>query len=104
MARTLQAALVIGCQTDVLFPVWQQKEIADTLRSVGNTHVTYYELDALFGHDTFMIDVNSIGPAVKGHLEHGVGMTGAKGAGVDPHGYLSSQSVTTFPDNCVYEI
>eukprot|EP00935_MAST-01C_sp_MAST-1C-sp1_P000438 g438.t1 len=62
-------ALVIGVQTDVLFPCWQQKEIADTLKKVGNKHVTYYELDAIFGHDTFLLDVNAIGSAVKGHIE-----------------------------------
>jgi homoserine acetyltransferase len=27
---------VIGVQTDVLFPCWQQKEIADSLKRVGN--------------------------------------------------------------------
>jgi hypothetical protein len=31
--------------------------------------VTYYELDALYGHDTFLLDVNAIGSAVKGHIE-----------------------------------
>ena len=39
-------------------------------RESGNDHVTYYELDALYGHDTFLIDVNTVGAAVKGHLEH----------------------------------
>ncbi len=29
----------------------------------------YYELDALFGHDTFLLDVAGVGAAVKGHLE-----------------------------------
>merc|ERR1719171_515937 len=62
-------SLVIGVQTDVLFPCWQQKEIADTLKDLGNPHVSYYELDALFGHDTFLLDVKTISAAVKGHLE-----------------------------------
>ncbi|ORX52023.1 homoserine O-acetyltransferase, partial [Hesseltinella vesiculosa] len=42
--------LVLGIQTDLLFPVWQQKEIAECLRAAGNKKVTYYELDAMFGH------------------------------------------------------
>uniref|UniRef100_A0A7S0DFA2 AB hydrolase-1 domain-containing protein n=1 Tax=Amorphochlora amoebiformis TaxID=1561963 RepID=A0A7S0DFA2_9EUKA len=63
-------ALVIGVQTDVLFPSWQQKEVADLLRDAGNTHVSYYELDSFYGHDTFLLDTISIGGAVKGHLEH----------------------------------
>ncbi|KAG1333008.1 hypothetical protein G6F62_006975 [Rhizopus arrhizus] len=62
-------ALVLGVQSDILFPVWQQKEIAECLRASGNKHVTYYELDAMFGHDTFLIDRVSVGGAIKGHLE-----------------------------------
>jgi hypothetical protein len=62
-------ALVIGVQTDVLFPVWQQKQIADSLRAAGNKSVVYYELDSIFGHDAFLLEQHSIGPAVKGHLE-----------------------------------
>lgn len=61
--------LVLGAQSDILFPVWQQKEIAECLRAGGNKHVTYYELDAMFGHDTFLIDRVSVGGAIKGHLE-----------------------------------
>ncbi len=30
------AALVMGAQSDILFPCWQQKQIADLLRRVGN--------------------------------------------------------------------
>jgi len=62
-------ALVIGVQHDVLFPVWQQKQIADVLRATGSKVVTYYELDSIYGHDAFLLDAVSIGPAVKGHLE-----------------------------------
>eukprot|EP00466_Bigelowiella_natans_P018516 jgi/Bigna1/80995/fgenesh1_pg.76_\ len=62
-------ALIIGVQTDVLFPSWQQKQVADLLRAAGNKSVTYYELDSLYGHDTFLLDKVSIGGAVKGHLE-----------------------------------
>eukprot|EP00922_Rhytidocystis_sp_ex-Travisia-forbesii_P039496 GHVS01058723.1.p1 GENE.GHVS01058723.1~~GHVS01058723.1.p1 ORF type:complete len:663 (+),score=167.68 GHVS01058723.1:51-2039(+) len=75
--------LIMGAQSDRLFPIWQQKQIADMLRAVGNNCVTYYELDALYGHDTFLLDVVNVGAAVKGHLEQrkkwcggGVGMLG----------------------------
>jgi hypothetical protein len=69
LANAMQPALVIGVQHDVLFPVWQQKEIADSLKAAGNRNVVYYELDTVFGHDSFLLDAVSIGPAVKGHLE-----------------------------------
>lgn len=62
-------ALVIGAQSDILFPIWQQKEISDCLKLAGNKSVAYYELDALYGHDTFLIDRVNVGSAVKGHLE-----------------------------------
>ncbi|KAJ2451004.1 homoserine O-acetyltransferase [Coemansia sp. RSA 2336] len=65
-----QPALVLGVQSDILFPVKQQKEIADILRRAGNSKVTYYELDAMYGHDTFLIDVVNVGAAIKGHLEN----------------------------------
>ncbi|CAG8445375.1 10312_t:CDS:10 [Ambispora leptoticha] len=64
-------ALVLGVQSDILFPYWQQKEVAECLRMGGNKNVTYYELDSMYGHDTFLIDLTNIGSAVKGHLELG---------------------------------
>ncbi|KAG0164245.1 hypothetical protein DFQ28_010650 [Apophysomyces sp. BC1034] len=70
MKRITMPTLVLGIQTDLLFPVWQQKEIAECLRSAGNNSVTYYELDAMYGHDTFLIDRTSVGGAIKGHLEY----------------------------------
>lgn len=69
LAQAMHPALVIGVQHDVLFPVWQQKEIADSLKAAGNRSVVYYELDTVYGHDSFLLDAVSIGPAVKGHLE-----------------------------------
>ncbi|KAF9114143.1 hypothetical protein BGX27_011571 [Mortierella sp. AM989] len=61
--------LVLGIQSDILFPVWQQKEVADCLRSTGNKNVTYYELDSMYGHDAFLLEIINVGSAVKGHLE-----------------------------------
>ncbi|KAJ1732243.1 homoserine O-acetyltransferase [Coemansia biformis] len=65
-----QPTLVLGVQSDILFPVKQQREIAEILRRAGNERVTYYELDAMYGHDTFLIDVVNVGAAIKGHLEN----------------------------------
>ncbi|PVU94190.1 hypothetical protein BB561_002737 [Smittium simulii] len=63
-------ALIIGVQTDILFPSSQQKEMAKILKLSGNKSVTYYELDSLYGHDTFLIDLVNVGAAIKGHLDH----------------------------------
>ncbi|KAG0340300.1 hypothetical protein BG000_000237 [Podila horticola] len=62
-------ALILGIQSDILFPVWQQKEVADCLREMGNKNVTYYELDSMYGHDAFLLEIVNVGSAVKGHLE-----------------------------------
>lgn len=62
-------ALILGVQSDILFPVWQQAEIATHLRRGGNQHVAYFELDSVFGHDTFLLDKVAMAGAIKGHLE-----------------------------------
>ena len=56
--------LVMGVASDILFPAWQQREIAETLRATGNERVTHFELGeeiSLFGHDTFLLDLKHIG-------------------------------------------
>jgi homoserine O-acetyltransferase len=56
--------LVLGVASDILFPSWQQKEIAETLRRAGNDQVTHVELGedrSLFGHDTFLLDLEGVG-------------------------------------------
>ena len=46
--------LVLGVQSDILFPVEQQREVADALRVAGNQRVSYYEVGGVWGHDTFL--------------------------------------------------
>ncbi|BDD61278.1 hypothetical protein MPDQ_000382 [Monascus purpureus] len=63
--------LVLGVASDSLFPAWQQREIAETLRAVGNKTVEHIELGedvSLFGHDTFLLDLKNIGGAVEKFL------------------------------------
>jgi homoserine O-acetyltransferase len=60
--------LVIGVTSDILFPVRQQRELAESLRKTGS-EVTYLEIDAPYGHDTFLIERETVGNAVKAHLE-----------------------------------
>jgi homoserine acetyltransferase len=67
--------LVIGVESDILFPVWQQREIVRVLRNAGSGDsnlVTYKELGhdiSLFGHDTFLLDIENVGGPIKGFLE-----------------------------------
>ncbi|KAI4166317.1 MAG: hypothetical protein LQ342_000207 [Letrouitia transgressa] len=63
--------LVMGVASDNLFPAWQQREIAETLRAGGNRSVTHVELGedtSLFGHDTFLLDLKHIGGNIRTFL------------------------------------
>lgn len=63
--------LVMGVASDILFPAWQQREIAQALRQGGNREVTHVELGedkSLFGHDTFLLDLEHIGGSLKKFL------------------------------------
>ncbi|MCJ1468778.1 hypothetical protein MMC07_007408 [Pseudocyphellaria aurata] len=63
--------LVMGVASDILFPAWQQREIAETLRAAGNRSVTHVELGedtSLFGHDTFLLDLKHIGGNIRAFL------------------------------------
>ena len=58
---------MIGVKSDLLFPVWQQRELADHLRD-DECQVTYLEIDAPYGHDTFLIERSQIGGALERFL------------------------------------
>ena len=63
--------LVMGVASDILFPAWQQKEIAASLQAAGNRSVTHVELGedtSLFGHDTFLLDLGQIGGNIRNFL------------------------------------
>lgn len=60
--------LVLGVQSDILFPVEQQREVADALRMAGNDRVSYYELGGVWGHDTFLLDRQNVGGALRGFM------------------------------------
>ncbi|KAK2748905.1 hypothetical protein FQN57_007188 [Myotisia sp. PD_48] len=64
--------LVMGVASDILFPAWQQREVADSLRAMGSQNVEHIELGedvSLFGHDTFLLDLENIGGPVKRFLQ-----------------------------------
>ncbi|KAI0521592.1 homoserine O-acetyltransferase [Xylaria bambusicola] len=63
--------LVMGVASDILFPAWQQREVANALRLAGNRNVTHVELSeeqSMFGHDTFLLDLQNVGGNVKNFL------------------------------------
>jgi homoserine O-acetyltransferase len=65
----IQAAktLVVGVETDFLFPLDQQQEIADVLRAQGRD-VTFAALPSIQGHDSFLVDFERFSPTVGNFL------------------------------------
>ncbi|KAI1182032.1 homoserine O-acetyltransferase [Nemania serpens] len=63
--------LVMGVASDILFPAWQQREIANAIRLAGNRNVGHVELNeeqSIFGHDTFLLDLKNVGGNIKNFL------------------------------------
>ncbi len=60
---TVERALIIGVETDLLFPIEQQQELADGLRT-GGRDVTFARMPSLQGHDAFLVDMDRFRPAI----------------------------------------
>ncbi|CAN6653623.1 hypothetical protein TRVA0_026S01860 [Trichomonascus vanleenenianus] len=70
--------LVLGVESDILFPFWQQREINNVLstgaasQGLDPSIHQYVELGndvSMFGHDTFLLAVDEVGGPVKRFLE-----------------------------------
>jgi len=59
----LERALVIGVETDILFPPHQQREVAEYLATVCED-TTHVELDCIRGHDSFLVDMDAFRPVI----------------------------------------
>ena len=55
--------LVMGVGSDLLFPLHQQRELADGLLAAGN-QVNFVELDSIQGHDSFLVDMDRFRPVM----------------------------------------
>lgn len=59
----LDRAMVIGVETDLLFPIRQQHELATGLSEVvADTELV--ELDCIKGHDSFLVDMDAFRPVI----------------------------------------
>jgi homoserine O-acetyltransferase len=66
----LDSAMVIGVETDLLFPIRQQKELADGL-SAKVPDVEFVALDCIKGHDSFLVEMDTFRPVVSRYFEAG---------------------------------
>jgi len=56
--------LVIGINSDYLFPIEEQKLLANLI-----PNVSYQEINSMYGHDGFLIEVEKIGKLMEAFLE-----------------------------------
>jgi homoserine O-acetyltransferase len=65
LGQVTQPALVIGIDSDQLYPVSEQRELA---KLMNNGH--YKELSSPHGHDAFLIDFDGLNQCIVPFLEH----------------------------------
>jgi len=65
----VERALIIGVETDMLFPLAQQKELAEGL-AAGGREVQFVRLPSLQGHDSFLVDMDRFRPVVGDFLQN----------------------------------
>jgi homoserine O-acetyltransferase len=64
LARSgVERGLVIGVESDILFPPDEQRAIADGLRAAG-VAARFAPLDCIEGHDSFLIDIERFGSEI----------------------------------------
>lgn len=70
----LDRALVMGVDSDFLFPLSQQRQVAQGLQA-GGVSVTYRAVSSLAGHDAFLADLAQFGPPIAAFLSDVAGGT-----------------------------
>lgn len=63
LKRIKSKTFVIGIKTDILFPIEEQKLIADYIQDAS-----FYEIDSIYGHDGFLVEYKQITILIKAFL------------------------------------
>jgi homoserine O-acetyltransferase len=63
LARVAVPVLSVGVWSDILFPAYQQRRLAELIVE-GGGRAEYTEIDSPHGHDAFLIDVDQVGDAL----------------------------------------
>ena len=68
----LRSACMIGVDSDILFPLRQQREIADAL-AANNINSRLIALPSDEGHDAFLVDYDRFRPAIAEYFNNLMG-------------------------------
>ena len=68
MARIRVPTLTIGIWSDLLYPTYQQRQIRDLVLA-GGAPAEYVEIDSPHGHDSFLINLDQVGPPLSRFLD-----------------------------------
>jgi homoserine O-acetyltransferase len=68
MARICVPTMVLGITSDLLYPLYQQRQIHQLLARQG-TPTELVEIDSPHGHDSFLINLDQIGPPITRFLD-----------------------------------
>ena len=66
MGRIAARALVMGVNSDVLYPAYQQHELVEGMQ---HADAAYCEIDSPHGHDAFLIEHAQVGAAIRSFLD-----------------------------------
>lgn len=69
LAQVKSAFLVISFSSDWLFPTYMSKEIVSALRR-NNVDVSYAEIQSDYGHDAFLLEVETLSRLIVNFLEY----------------------------------
>jgi len=69
LAGVKAAFLVVSFSSDWLFPPYMSKEIVSALRR-NNIDVSYAEIQSDYGHDAFLVEVDTLGRLITNFLEY----------------------------------
>lgn len=64
-----KSSLVVGVDTDILFPIQQQQEIAEGIQKSGRP-VEFVQLDSINGHDSFLVDEAHFAPVMRAFFDN----------------------------------